>query len=60
MQHAVELYSLVYHISYTREQKQLKARREAVCNASGSAGAPAGSCLHSGSSVIMLASEGNK
>lgn len=60
IQHAIELYSLVYHISYTREQKQLKARREAVCNASGSAGAPAGSCLHSGSSMIMLAAEGNK
>lgn len=56
----IELYCLVYHFPHTREQKQLKAKREAVYNMSGAVGAPAVSCLCPGSSKIVLAAEGNK
>lgn len=43
-----------------REQKQLKAKGEAVYNMSGAAGAPAVSRLCPGSSKIVLAAEEKK
>lgn len=53
----IELHSVVYHFPRTREQKQLKAKGEAAYNVSGTAGAPAVSCLCPGSSKIVLAAE---